>query len=245
MSEPVKVLYTGRSSNRQTGDVPTAWVGDSYEEAMVTCKASGCLYFGKGTTIGDSKCRCYAWEGHGRSAFASVIKAYNRRPEKYTIKAAIQRSVRSARMLRLSAIGDPSAIREPEALQIVETCREVDLDLVGYLAGWRIAPWWKGILRASCTTEEDAREALSLGWQATRVAPWDATEPPGEGVMCPTKMGKKINCNQCRMCQCGDSYPDVIWFPDHTPLEQAHRARRRLREERKKREQQEQEGSVG
>ena len=233
MKNEATVLFTPRSKNVQTGDIPAAWVGSSIEEMRSTCENSGCPYFA-GKDVAGSICRCYAWQGHARQALYSIIKAAKRNPQRYELAQALQNRIRSARILRFSAVGDPSAV-SPETMRVIlETCAAEGITPMGYVAGWKQAPWWKGILRASCATPEDMEEALASGWKTTRVAPMDARKRPEPiGIMCPVKMGAAMTCNECQLClyeKAGKGTPDVIWFPDHTPLVKAHRALKAKRE---------------
>ena len=226
----VVVMFTRKSSNVQTGNIPAAWIGHTVAEMRGTCEASGCPYFA-GKLVGETVCRCYAWQGHARQAFYSVSKAYARNPDNYTLLSALKRAPKSATTLRYSVVGDPSAVGEEAALATVETCKAFGVTLLGYIAGWRQAPWWKGILRASCESKEDMEEALALGWKVTRVAPMDSKKPPEPvGIICPIKLGAKSNCNSCHLCLYTEKTPAVIWFPDHTPLVKAHRAQKAKRE---------------
>jgi hypothetical protein len=223
-NKKVTVMYTSRSKNGQTGDVPGAWVGKDVAEMRGTCADSGCPYY-EGTKIGDSICRCYAWQGHARQAFYSVSRANKRNPQNYTLLAALKKAVRSAQILRLSVVGDPSAIDEVEAASIATTCESFGISPLGYIAGWEQAPWWKGILRASVSTKEEMERALRQGWKVARVAPMDAKTPPEPvGIICPIKLGARSSCNSCKLCLYTKKTPDVIWFPDHTPLVKARRA---------------------
>jgi hypothetical protein len=158
-------------------------------------------------------------------ALYSVLKAFRRDPERYDVRAALAKRAHSAKIMRFSSIGDPSAVGPVAALDIVQACYEYDVMLMGYVAGWRKARWWKGILRASVTSDADMQEALDLGWKTTRVAPMGTTAPPGGiGIMCPIKMGATCDCNGCRLCLHEKKHPSVIWFPDHTPTTKAHKA---------------------
>jgi len=227
------VLYTARSKNGQTGNVPTAWIGRTIEEMRQTCEESGCPYFA-GKDIAGSICRCYAWQGHARQALYSIVKAAKRDPARYELENALDKSLRSARIIRFSAVGDASAVGEAEAAEVVRVGRSRDLEVLGYIAGWAQSPWWKGILRASCATKEEMEVALAAGWKVARVAPMDArTRPEPIGIMCPAKMGAQIDCNNCRLCLYTEKSPDVVWFPDHTPLVRAHRVKAAMHAARK------------
>ena len=103
---------------------------------------------------------CYAWNGTPHMAATGVWKASQKNPCKYTLKNAINNSVRSARMIRLSAIGDPGAVSQAEADYIVDTCKSEGMDLVGYCHNPDGSPQWKGRLMASIDLAGIAMDGL-------------------------------------------------------------------------------------
>tara|TARA_R110000824_G_scaffold131498_2_gene293549 strand:- start:155 stop:937 length:783 start_codon:yes stop_codon:yes gene_type:complete len=103
---------------------------------------------------------CYAWHGTPRMAATGVWRAAQRNPQRYTLRHAIDNSVRSARMVRLSAIGDPNAVSQAEADYIVDTCEREGMDLVGYCHNPERSSQWKGRLMASIDLAGIAMDGL-------------------------------------------------------------------------------------
>lgn len=209
---PVSILWTARSGNRKTGNVPTAFVGATREESKASCK--GCPLLDQG---------CYAHSGQVAIGHTSAIKAYGRRSARYTLPAALAKRHRGARMVRVSAIGDVGLSGPDVASTIKETIRAAGLALVGYTHHWRnpAAAPWKGALLASCETAEQADQALAAGWRASVVTPEGLPRsyqtPAGNRVVqCPATLakGKSIQCNTCRLCDGSKSGP-IIAFPVH------------------------------
>jgi hypothetical protein len=198
------IIYTPTSRNTTTGNVPSAWIGSTREEIRSSCTRASCPYL-NGSAEGI---KCYAWHGTPALAFASIARGYAQAPERYSLEYALRHSSRDSSILRMSAMGDPSAIPEEESRSIIETCSKNGMIINGYTAGWRLAPWWRGILRASCHTARDEEEARSEGWTCTRVF------NPGEssGFVCPNKTGARVTCNTCNLCS---TFEDTIWFPHH------------------------------
>ena len=91
----LNVLWTSRSNNRKTGNVPNAWIGLSREEAEDSC--SGCSMLDKG---------CYAHHGSVLIGSMSVTRAAKKNPEGYTLQTALKERHKKAKMVRVTALGD-------------------------------------------------------------------------------------------------------------------------------------------
>lgn len=206
----LNILWTNESDNEKTGNVPTAWVGPTIQEAHASC--SGCPQRDKG---------CYALYGTPRMALASVGRAAARGKD-YTLKTAIRTARRSARMVRYTAIGDGGRVPRAVADDIVATVRAAGLQLVGYTHHWReqeVAEAWRGRLMASSDTLSDADEAIAAGWRTAVVLPegaGDTATPNGHTVkVCPAiKTNNRVTCNDCRLCDASRRGP-IIGFPAH------------------------------
>jgi hypothetical protein len=213
----VNINYTARSANRKTGDVPTAWIGRTEEEALASC--AGCSIAPK--TVGGNG-GCYAWSGAVRFGAIAARKSAAVRPDRYTLGAAIKGAARSARMLRLTGIGDIGRSGVAVADSVASEARAAGLALVGYTHHWRepgVKAAWGGRLMASTETMADADRAVSEGWRATVIVPADAprtsTTPAGRKVVvCPAQVRDSVVCNTCRLCDASKPGP-VIAFRAH------------------------------
>ena len=142
--------------------------------------------------------------------------------DRYSLEEAIAKSVRSAKMVRFTAIGDGGVKDRAYADSIMDTLSKHGMELLGFTRHWVSgkADHWKGRLMASCFSLEEADEAVRQGWRASVVLPANQTEmvfktPDGvHGVVCPFIQGKAVNCNTCGMCVASRRGP-VIGFPSH------------------------------
>ena len=209
---PFTVLWAARSRNRKTGDVPTAWIGATQAEAKASC--SGCPLLDDG--------RCYSWSGATQLAAGSTRKSAERQPERYTMGAALAQRVASARMIRVTGLGDIGRSGRTLADEIVATAARVGLAVVGYTHHWReagVAEAWRGRLMASTETLADADRAAREGWRASVVVPKDyprlGKTPEGRTVVvCPEQVTGRVTCNDCRLCDASKAGP-VIAFREH------------------------------
>lgn len=199
----MNILWSARSSNAKTGDVPTAWIGASKEEARASC--AGCPLLTGG---------CYAHTGTPAHAAASV----RRSTADHSLTAALHGAVRAARMVRLSAIGDVGRCGKETADAIVAEVKAAGLAVVGYTHHWReatVAEAWRGRLMASCDTLADADRAIAEGWRAAVVLPdgtdGDTRTPAGALVkLCPAQASEgKVTCNTCRLCDGSRPGPNI------------------------------------
>ena len=221
-----KYLCTATSKNTKTGNVPSIWIGATRAESLQTCRDVGCplLHKKHGGQGGAGAPACYAQHGTPSFAHSAMCKA-SERGKDYSLATAIANSSRSARMVRLGAIGDPAGLNRLDGATIREMVARSGMALVGYTHGWALpaGQQWRGSVMASCDSLEDADRAIAAGWRATVVLPSDHegrtfTTPDGHtGIVCPAivKPGK-VTCNDCRLCDGSKSGP-VIGFPDHGP----------------------------
>jgi hypothetical protein len=242
-----KLYWVARSNNRKTGDMPQAFVGETEEACADTCKSVGCPllpdYMGgphmsrgkrekarkKIETLSDAVRaaldydeHCYAWQGKSRQAMWSIRKAAKKHGDRYSLKTALANSVRSARMVRYTAIGDGGLVGPDTMADILESLGRHGLLLYGFTRAWLLegSQHWKGWLMASCMNLDEADGAIDAGWRASVVLPQGfegATfrTPKGrKGVVCPFIQGKRTNCNTCGLCVASKRGP-VIGFPSH------------------------------
>jgi hypothetical protein len=224
------VLWTARSNNRKTGNVPNAWIGLSREEAEDSC--SGCSMLDTG---------CYAHHGSVLIGSMSVTRGAFKNPQNYTLDAALRMRHKKARMVRVTALGDIGRSGKDLADTLVAKVTESGLALVGYTHHWReseVAHAWKGRLMASCDTLEDADRAMDEGWRAAAVVlsdhPRVSKTPRGRTVLvCPAQLkdDHSVTCNTCRLCDASARGP-IIAFRAHGNDQRALELQ--LREERKK-----------
>ena len=226
-------IFVARSSNIKVGDVPHMYIGRNEKECVDSCKKSGCPLLSRryggadGLLPNGTKLKpCYAHNGTVSFAVKAVYKAIDRgKASKYTLKHAIAKSMRSAQIMRISQIGDPSSVIAEDAQTIYDTCKKAGLQLKGFTAGWRIAEWWKGKLMASTMTLSEADEAIERGWRASTVLPQDfvgdgpkqntfVTPNGHKGVICPHQMGARVTCNTCKLCVAEKDGP-IIGFITH------------------------------
>ena len=216
MSEP-GVLWTAQTKNSKTGNVPTAWIGTSVEESKETC--FGCPLL-------ESKV-CYAHNGSPAMGFFSLLRSVRKRGvQHYNLDKALEGRWFGAKMVRLSAIGDPAAMSREWWQGVQQKVQKAGLSLVAYTHFWQHRPDLAGVSMASCDRLDQVDKALAKGFRAAVVLPWDfqgrTFETPGgaKGIVCPAILAKgKIDCNSCRLCD-GSKPGPVIGFPDHGPQAQ-------------------------
>lgn len=235
-----RILAYPRSANGKTGDVPTVAVGT--QEARVESCAS-CALRPK-TEGGDG--RCYAREGNFRSVEAGVKRGEaavdnDRRAGFFQgvegfISALANRSL-AARMVRFGSVGDPSVWSPLEWAQMRAATLGAGLVPICYTSRWRepVAAHLRGQSMASCTSPQEAGEAVSAGWMATTILPHDHPRKgrfyiPGHGaigVVCLEQSGASPNCNSCLLCDGTRTIhnerlpPLVVGFIDHSNAERA------------------------
>lgn len=211
----MKLLWTAGTKNRKTGNVPTAYVGESVEEAWASCE---------GCALRDSK-RCYAWNGTVAAGFWNILRGAKKSPAKYTFGNAMA-ALNGARMVRVGALGDPSRVNHRTLRSNARYVRKRGMAFVGYTHHHREArnANLKDLLMASCETIEQADEAVSRGWRATTIVSWDfkgkrfITPAGNQALVCPAQTTTNITCNDCRLCDASRDTPfKVIAFKDHGP----------------------------
>ena len=207
------IRWTSTSKNTKTGNIPTAWIGKNKEACVKSCKDSGCpllarRYGGKDGQINTkTKLRpCYAHNGQVSFAFNSIIRASQKNPSRYNIKNAFAKALRSARMVRLSAIGNAGSLSTEQGDEIMKEANSNNLGVLGYIAGFSMYPYWKDKLMASTYTLKMADVAIKRGWRPSTVLPetheGETFETPAGniGIQCPAIYHKTVNCNQCGLC---------------------------------------------
>lgn len=211
------ILWLARTNNRKTGGTPTAFIGRTRRETRQSCK--GCAQLDNGN--------CYAWGGTISWSLTHIQKAAKKDPERYSFVNAMAERDPTAKMIRVSAIGDPARASFRDLFFAKELAKQLGLAFVGYthFHEERRAARLKGTLMASCDNIEQADRAVKRGWRATTVVPYDFqgkrfTTPAGNtAVVCPaqTKPGE-ITCNDCLLCDASrQTNFQIIAFRDHGP----------------------------
>ena len=186
----VREMWTVSTGNAKTGKIPTQYVGATRDESWASCE--GC------SLRPDAGGGCYAWTGRASRAANSVRGAFNRgRPS--TLKDALARTPRSAKVVRFGAIGDPGRVKRETTLQNIDTARAEGFKVLGYTHHWKEEPLTGSLKQsflASCETVEQAVEAKARGWLVAVAGPLSV---PGM-VTCPNYARPEIQCNRCGLC---------------------------------------------
>jgi len=216
----IRILWTSESKNTKTGNIPTGWIGETQKECKDSCKASGCPLIpksdgGKGGKVGRLNLKsCYAYRGRVGQALRSIQKAYARLKQegegkhtRYHLNNALDNSRRSARVVRLSAIGNVGVIPKEEADRIAKTVKDKGMGLLCYVAGYRLASQWKDYALASTYTLKMADKAIRKGWRPVSILPSDyqgevfETEDKNIAMGCLAQTTEgAVDCNQCGLC---------------------------------------------
>ena len=201
----MKLIWTSRSANTKTGDIPTAWP-DSKEECISSCKKSGCPLFTKKASDKLGLKTCYAHRGRVNMAYASVLRAFKKDPERYAMENAFGKANRAARVARITAYGNVGIMTSEQIENVKKGLHRWNLGMLGYFYGWKLYPHLKDYLMASTVTMKSADRATKAGFRATTVLPRDfdkeVFETPDQniGLQCPAIFHKNIQCNQCGLC---------------------------------------------
>jgi hypothetical protein len=195
--------------NEKTGVIPTQYVGRTKAETWKSCE--GCALRPDGEGGG-----CYAWNGNVSRGANSVRKAADN-GKAVDLASVLQRTPRSAKAVRLGAIGDPARVDRQALYADVALARSEGFKVLGYTHHWKGEPWngkLKDTVLASCETESQAAEALKKGWMVALAGPESA-----EGmVTCPHYARPEIQCNRCGLCDVPTlrrtGYKGVV-FPAH------------------------------
>lgn len=226
------LTWVANTPNRKTGRIPTAYVGRTVEECDDSCR---------GCALRDQA--CYAWSGFAPVSLKRIAARREADPHRYTLESALQRRPKTARAVRIGAMGDPAHARRDELDRAVRRCREEGLAVIQYTHFWRepYAQDLKDVCLASTDCPDEAREAVAAGWIATTILPWDHYDACGprfympgtahQGFVCPAQTKPGVTCNDCRMCS--PSHPvwnsgkvQAVGFLDHSRA--AQREKRRM-----------------
>lgn len=216
-----RILWREQTTNRKTGNVPTAFVGANREESKQSC--SGCPLLEK---------VCYAQNGAVAFSHGSAVKRFNRVGEtQYTLDYALKNRAHQAKYVRVSAIGDAARANPVELREMHDRVRAEGLGWLAYTHFQEDAleAGTQDLFCASTSTFEEADAALAKGFKrATVVAPVEIfeedkkswTTPAGHrAFICPAiaahAKGRRVTCNQCGMCDPSRPGAEVVIFPEH------------------------------
>lgn len=218
---------TARTRNSKTGDVPTVWIGKTWDDSRRSCDKVKCPlrpWAREGETV------CYAFGGTPAMAFASILRS----GADYSIETALKNRSASARIIRVGAIGDPAILPKSWWSRLAELAKREKLQIVSYTHGWRKRPDLAGVSMASCDSLAQIAEAEAKGFRAA-VATREMTPlskplvlPSGNKVVvCPAMASKArgqqtVTCNDCQLCVASKPGPHIV-FPDHGPTMQGKR----------------------
>ena len=227
MGRNMKALsWTASRGNSKTGPAVTAWIPNPDP----SCE--GCPQRAGG---------CYAQHGTVRhKGLASHVRSLERRGlDRVPLSDALGDAPRRTRIVRVTAIGDPSEATHADACETIATALKERLALVGYMhrrwpegepeRGWNNgadrAKWSDPVgrfrLMASAESIVSADDAVRAGLRAACVvepaAPERFTTPEGNrGIVCPA-FTRGVQCNDCRLCDPTVGAVPVIGFRAHGP----------------------------
>jgi len=206
------MLWTGTSNNSKTGNIPQGYVGATKEECLDSCE--GCPMLKK----------CYHHNGTPRMAHAAMQRAFIKSgPERYSLRSAIAKSVRTARYVRGAVGGDPNVFARDTVAGWIQDIRQAGMKgLLLYTHFWSSkGSHLRGLAMASVESMDDSDRAIDAGWRAAVVLPvkgqdsthnrvkdipaWngeDFTTPKGRRVVvCPAQRPElRKDCNTCGLC---------------------------------------------
>lgn len=218
---PGALLWRPTTTNRKTGNIPTAIVHpDRIEESCEGCPQAP-----------EAGGGCYARTGTVSFSLKATARAAARRPQAYTVGHALSGRLVSARYARVTSIGDAGGLPQEEVEPQLEAVRAAGLHPIAYTSRWKKAPWLQRWAMASTYSARGYRSAVARGWRATLVVPAgvvaDHVEhgtplPELGAVLCPSQVGEltgeATTCNECGLCSVSKN-PDGpgVLFAEHGP----------------------------
>jgi hypothetical protein len=227
MTKRFTMLWRPTSGNSKTGNIPQGYVGATRDEVEKSC--DGCQMRRKG---------CYYWNGQASGGHNSMQRRFADKPVEYSLRWAINKSVRSARYVRGAVGGDPWVFDRDTVSGWADDIRAAGMR--GLLLYTHFAAdkgsHLKGLAMASVHSLTEADDRIREGWRTAMVAEdlkapgsrkpqlrnvpeWSGetfTTPDGvKGVVCPAQVKRGINCNTCGMCDASKAGPRLIVFLKH------------------------------
>jgi len=227
MKTPFTMLWRPTSTNTKTGNIPQGYVGATRDEVEQSC--DGCPMRRNG---------CYHWGGRPIAAQSGMQRRFADKPVEYSLRWAIDKSVRSARYVRGAVGGDPWVFDQDTVSSWIDDIQAAGMR--GLLLYTHFAAdkgqHLKGLAMASVHSTTEADERIREGWRTAMVAgglkvpgsrkpqlrnvpEWSGetfTTPDGvKGVVCPAQVKRGINCNTCGLCDASKAGPKLIVFLQH------------------------------
>ena len=228
----MRLLYSPRSRNTKTDDVPHVFVGVTEEQTLASCRMAGCQLRTKDRAARKGCRKCYFWAGRSAVAKRSMDRAHARGKD-YSRERALSGRLARTRMVRFGAGGDHVAA-VPETVESARIFRKEGLDVIGFEHAWRQAraQLLRSILLASCDSLEETDEAITMGWKPATLLPQSThgvllrgqkytgeprfLTPAGHpGLVCPAQRNGRVTCNTCRRCDALKPGP-VVGFIQHS-----------------------------
>jgi len=245
-------LWTPRSTNRKTGDIPTCFIGRTRKESLKSCLGCPLLHVKDGGEAESGKPMCNAQYGTQSFGHKAHIRKYAAQVEEaeaageeivdiMSLERALEARAYSAKYVRLAALGEPSKLSYRVLKEIIDTTRGSGLGFLGYTHFWAdYGDTRKGrLLRqnfmASCNSLDEIDEALSQGWNATAIVEpghpggFQRTPEGSPAILCPHALDDRVQCNQCGLCDPQKNPGTAILFWDMGSTAQGKR--RKLREQ--------------
>ena len=225
----MRMLFTARSKNIKTGDIPQGYMGETVEEARKSC--FGCPLEEK---------KCYYWKRYTANAsHRSMMRANKKNPARYDLENVLPKSSRMARYIRIAVGGAPSEMTRKTVEGIVSQVKKFGMKgALGYTHFFDgKGAHLKGLVMASVDSLTDADRAVDAGWRAAATLPfrlkgvklkkfahlpeWNGEEiktPDGRRVVvCPAQRPElRKDCNTCGLCDAtSHERVEVIGFLMH------------------------------
>lgn len=209
----VRMLWVGTSKNTKVGNGPNGYVGSTIDEVEDSCE--GCDY---------RDTECYYWMKNPRMAHGAMMKANKTSgPERYSLKTALKKSVRTARYARGAVGGDPNVFSRAAIKGMISEIRRYGLKgmlLYTHFPEGKGAHL-KGLAMASAQDLSQADRLVDQGWRVFASLPYKIkgcklkkfahlpeyngekiTSPDGRDVpVCPAQRPElRKDCQSCGLC---------------------------------------------
>lgn len=202
---PIVAVVSLRSTNRKTGDVPQVWILREDLPPTVAARTGA-----DRSICGNCPLRGRVVDGRnvGRACYvvvhrapASVWLAYHRGAYRAMGRARLARLLTGA-FVRIGAYGDPAAV----PLDVWESMLTHVRGWTAYTHQWREGFGLQDLAMASCETDQDARDAIDLGYRVFRITPTGSPRLPGHAP-CPAsaEQGHRLTCLECGACNGADA----------------------------------------
>ena len=212
------LIWRPTTTTSKTGNVPTAFVRHSV--ALDSCQ--GCHHAPKPTIDNPTRGTggtCYAWKGRVVMGWRGMKAAEAANPHRYTLRAALAGRAFAARIVRMTAIGDPTAADPGELHKAFAAIEAEGLTLVGYTALWwkRGNGWLRSHLLASTGSDGATSRARARGFRVAQTVDADRFAAAMEAGHITTRAGFRLRlcanqaatlrgsprpptCNACQAC---------------------------------------------